>query len=203
MRIEARGLPISLDLEGQKVLLVGKCDAETARKREFCIEAGATVQTEQKFSAADLDGARLVLLAEREPKLAAKVHAAARKAGVLCWCADDPVHSDFAFPAIARMGDARVSVSTAGRSPALAARMRESFEAQLGERFARFVAGLGQHRAATKKQPPEARRRARRVEALDGFRLELRVSYPDWFTAPPATPAATGTRRRRRRPRAR
>ena len=72
MRIEARGLPLSLDLEGQKVLLVGKCDAETARKREFCIEAGAMVQAEHAFSAADLDGARLVLLAERDPKLAAR-----------------------------------------------------------------------------------------------------------------------------------
>ena len=199
MRIEARGLPISLDLEGQKVLLVGKCDAETARKREFCIEAGATVQAEQKFSAADLDGAQLVLLAERDPKLAAKVHTAARKAGVLCWCADDPVHSDFAFPAIARIGDARLAISTAGRSPALAARMRETFEAQLGERFARFVAGLGEHRAATRKEPPEARRRARRELALDGFRLELRVSYPDWFTSPPTTRAKKGKPRRRPR----
>jgi siroheme synthase (precorrin-2 oxidase/ferrochelatase) len=89
------------------------------------------------------------------------------------WCSDDPARSDFAMPAIAQLGPARIAISTAGGSPALAGKLRALFENQLGERFAEFARALARRRAGNTIEQ-------RRAD-VDGFELELRVRYPDWF----------------------
>jgi siroheme synthase (precorrin-2 oxidase/ferrochelatase) len=89
------------------------------------------------------------------------------------WCSDDPARSDFAMPAVAQLGPVRIAVATAGASPTLAGKLRATFEEQLGERFADFVRALGKRRAAHGIDE-------RRAD-VDGFELELRVRYPDWF----------------------
>jgi precorrin-2 dehydrogenase/sirohydrochlorin ferrochelatase len=86
------------------------------------------------------------------------------------------------MPAIARLGAARIAISTSGGSPALSSRMREAFEAALDGEFACFVDELAALRERLKKDEPDpVRRRAELQRALDGFELELRVRYPDWF----------------------
>jgi siroheme synthase (precorrin-2 oxidase/ferrochelatase) len=98
------------------------------------------------------------------------------------WCADDPAHSDLSMPAIARLGPARIAVSTAGQSPALAARLRQIFEAQLGERFGRFVEALGALRAELRREEPSVQaRHARLRAAADQLDLTVTARYPDWF----------------------
>jgi siroheme synthase (precorrin-2 oxidase/ferrochelatase) len=78
------------------------------------------------------------------------------------------------MPAIARLGPVTIAVATSGASPSLASRLRARIEEQLGETFARFAAALG----ARRKGGDIASRRA----DLDGFELEIRARYPDWFT---------------------
>jgi siroheme synthase (precorrin-2 oxidase/ferrochelatase) len=180
MRAESLGFPITFDVDGVAVLLVGDADdADAARKRLLLEEAGARVRAvaPDDFRADDCDGVRLVLLTRRDPAAAATVAAAARARGALVWCSDDPAGSDFAMPAIARLGPLRLAISTGGGSPSLASRLRALLEAQLGDTFARFVTAL----AARRRQGDVAARRA----DLDGFDLELRARYPDWFTRLP------------------
>jgi len=174
MRGDAIGFAITLDVEGQAVLVIGD-DADAARKRALLEDAGARVTQlrADEFADASVDGARLVLLSVREPALAARVSAAARARGVPVWCSDDPARSDFAMPAIAQLGPARIAVATAGASPTLAGKLRATFEKQLGERFADFVRALGRRRATHGVDE-------RRAD-VDGFELELHVRYPDWF----------------------
>jgi siroheme synthase-like protein len=183
MKAGATGLPITLDLDGRKVVLVGAPDdPETARKRALLADAGAQVTESARFVPAALDGARLVMLADRDPAQAAIVFAAAQARGVLCWCADQPACSDLAMPAIARVGAARFAISTSGRSPTLASALRAAIEQALGDGFARFVDALGELRERVQKDEPDpARRRAALAQAIDGFRLELAARYPDWF----------------------
>jgi siroheme synthase-like protein len=179
----ARGLPITLDLEGAQVVLVGGGD-EAERKGELCVEAGAElrrIDDGAAFRDADLDGARLALVTARDPALAARVHAAARARGILCWACDDPARSDLAMPAVARLGAARVAISTSGFSPVLAARLRAAIETALGERFTRFVEVLGALRERAKSEPDATRRRATLQAAVDGFSLEIAARYPEWF----------------------
>jgi uroporphyrin-III C-methyltransferase/precorrin-2 dehydrogenase/sirohydrochlorin ferrochelatase len=174
MRGEAVGFAITLDVEGQAVLVVGD-DADAARKRSLLEDAGARVTqlAPAVFSDGAVDGAKLVLSSARDPALAARVSAAARARGIPVWCSDDPACSDFAMPAVAQLGPVRLAISTSGGSPTLAGRLRAIFETQLGARFAAFGRALA------------ARRPARTIDErradVDGFELELRVRYPDWF----------------------
>ncbi|HEX9105420.1 MAG TPA: NAD(P)-dependent oxidoreductase, partial [Polyangia bacterium] len=117
MRGDAVGFAITLDVEGQAVLVVGD-DADAARKRALLEDARARVtqRAPADFSDADVDGARLELVSAREPALAARVSAAARARGVPVWCSDDPAHSDFAMPAVAQLGPVRITIATAGGS---------------------------------------------------------------------------------------
>lgn len=174
MRVDAAGLPITLDVEGWDVLVVGD-DADAVRKRALAEGAGARVTS---LSPADFDdaavaGKRLVMLSARDAALAARVSAAARSHGALVWCSDDPARSDFAMPAVAQLGPARITISTAGGSPSLAGRLRALFQAQLGERFADFARALAARR-------PRQTMDERRAD-LDGFDVKLEVTYPDWF----------------------
>jgi siroheme synthase-like protein len=184
MRVDAVGVPVTLDAEDARVVLVGGGD-ESDRKAQLCAEAGARVQRcddPKMFHDALLDGAKLAMVTARDRDLAARVFAAARARGVLVWSCDDPAHSDIAMPGVARLGRARVTVSTAGASPTLAGRMRAAFEEALGDRFAKFVEVLGALRERTQREEPDPeRRRAILTAALDGFALEIRASYPAWF----------------------
>lgn len=174
MRGDAIGFAITLDVEGQAVLLIGD-DADAARKRALLEDAGARVTQigAAEFADERVDGARLVLSSVRDAALAARVSDAARARGVPVWCSDDPARSDFAMPAVAQLGPARFAIATAGASPTLAGKLRATLEKQLGERFAEFVRALGRRRAAHSVDE-------RRAD-VDGFELELHVRYPDWF----------------------
>lgn len=174
MRLDAAGFPITFDVDGAHVLIVGD-DDDASRKRALLEEGGASVTLIAPDAFADdaVAGARLVLLTRRDRALAARVSAAARARGVSVWCSDDPARSDFAMPAIARLGPLRVAISTAGGSPALASRLRALVEERLGERFAEFARQLAARR-------PERSIDERRAD-LDGFDLEIDVDYPDWF----------------------
>jgi precorrin-2 dehydrogenase / sirohydrochlorin ferrochelatase len=175
MRLDAPGFPINFDVDGQPVVVIGS-DDDATRKCALLQDAGARV-TQLPPGAFDDDatlaGARLVLLTVRDPSLAARVSAAARARGVLAWCSDNPGCSDFAMPAIAQLGPARLAISTAGGSPSLAARLRALLEAQLGDRFAAFARALAARR-------PERSIDERRAD-LDGFDLHVEVKYPDWW----------------------
>jgi siroheme synthase (precorrin-2 oxidase/ferrochelatase) len=174
MRGEAVGFAVTLDVEGQAVLVVGD-DADAARKKALLEDAGARVTqiAADEFVDAAVDGTRLVLCSVREPALATRVSAAARARGVPVWCSDDPERSDFAMPAVAQLGPVRLTVSTSGGSPTLAGKLRAIFEKQLGERFADFGRALARRRGGHTVNE--------RRSDLDGFDLELRAEYPDWF----------------------
>jgi len=180
MQANATGLPITLDLEGKIVVLVGLGE-EADRKRELLTQAGAEVRAADGFAESLLEGAALVMVTVRDPALAERVQAACRKRNLLVWCCDDPPHSDLAMPAVARVGTARIAVSTSGASPALAGRLRSALEQALGERFARFVEVLAALRERAKQDGDEARRRATLQAAVEGFEVEATVKYPKWF----------------------
>lgn len=144
--------PVCLRLTGRSVLVVGGGAVATGRVRGLR-DAGASVRvvaleaSEQlraaaergeislelrPFSAEDLAGAMLVVSAVDDPRASEQVASAARARGVLCTVADRPALCDFTMPSVGRRGPITVAVSTAGKAPALAARLRRRFEAQLG-----------------------------------------------------------------------
>lgn len=59
---------------------------------------------------------------------------------------DDPEHCTFIAPAVLRRSDLTVAISTGGKAPALAVRLREELEARLGPEYGRFLELAGELR---------------------------------------------------------
>ena len=68
-------------------------------------------------------------------------------AGVWINAADDPAHCSFTVPARVRRGALLVTFATGGQSPALAAWLRERFDAELGPEYEQLLAMLAEARA--------------------------------------------------------
>jgi precorrin-2 dehydrogenase / sirohydrochlorin ferrochelatase len=117
--------------------------------------------SQRVFEPADLDRAFLVIAATSSVKVHRVVFREARRRGVLCNAVDEPERCDFYYPAVVRRGDLQIAISTGGRSPALAQRLRRELEAQFGPEYKAWLDQLGRSRAAlfARSMNPEARRR--------------------------------------------
>ncbi|HSR35993.1 MAG TPA: bifunctional precorrin-2 dehydrogenase/sirohydrochlorin ferrochelatase [Desulfurivibrionaceae bacterium] len=98
------------------------------------------------YLAGDLAGAFLVIAATDDPDVQERVHAEAEAGNILLNVADVPKWCNFILPATTRQGDLMLSVSTAGKSPALARRLREGFDREFGPEYAVLVELLGELR---------------------------------------------------------
>jgi siroheme synthase-like protein len=81
--------------------------------------------------------------------------------GVLLSSVDDTASSRFIYPAIHRLGDLIVAVSSSGHSPALASRLRDRFASQLGPEYGRLLEILGPLRPEVAARFPEFETRKR------------------------------------------
>jgi precorrin-2 dehydrogenase len=158
--------PMFLKLEGKQCLVVGAGKIgepkiggllETgARIRVVSLDASPAVREWARagkielevraFSAEDLDGAFLAIVATNSRTLNERVYRAAQSRGVLCNVVDVPDLCDFFYPAIVRRGALQIAISTAGQSPSLAQKIRQQLEKQFGPGYASWVAELGETR---------------------------------------------------------
>jgi precorrin-2 dehydrogenase / sirohydrochlorin ferrochelatase len=151
----SRYYPICLDVRGKKCVVVGG-GVVAERKVSGLLESGAAVTviaadltpaliewaaagrieaTPRAYQTGDLNGAVLAIAATGDERVNAAVADDARSAGVLVNVVDDPPRCDFIVPSVVRRGDLTVSVSTGGRSPALARLVREDLERALGPEY--------------------------------------------------------------------
>ncbi|OHB28606.1 MAG: hypothetical protein A2X84_09015 [Desulfuromonadaceae bacterium GWC2_58_13] len=97
----------------------------------------------------DLAGAFLAFAATDDPRVNAAVAEEARRLNIPVNIADDPEGSDFLLPATFFRGDLAIAVTTGGRSPALAAQVRDHLAALIGpewETVLEIAAALRQKR---------------------------------------------------------
>ena len=73
---------------------------------------------------------------------------------VLCNAVDDVDHCHFAVPSIVRRGELLLAISTGGRAPALAKRLRRRLSDELGWEWEALVDVLGEVRDATLPHRP-------------------------------------------------
>jgi len=130
----------SLVQAGTAVWVVAPC--ATPRIKEWAA-SGGIAWLPRKFSPADLEGKFLVVAATSSVAVNDFVFQEARSRDVLCNVVDDPPRCDFFYPAVLRRGDLQIAVSTNGKSPALAQRLRERFEREFGPEYAESVRKLG------------------------------------------------------------
>lgn len=97
----------------------------------------------KEFAAADLDGAFLVIAATSIPSVNEAVYRAADLRGILCNAVDDIANCHFYYGSVVQRGDLQIAISTNGKSPALAQRLRRELEAQFGPEYESWIEWLG------------------------------------------------------------
>ena len=70
----------------------------------------------------------LLAVATNNQKLNDQLSKRARSAGCMVYVADNPSISDFILPAVSRIGEVRIAMSTGGKSPAMAKVLRQRVE---------------------------------------------------------------------------
>jgi len=171
--------PLYMDLEGRKCLVVG-AGAVAARKVRALLECGARVTVvgedpvpalqrlesesltirARKFRRSDMGRYSLVVGATDDSVVNRTVSRESRKRGIPVNIVDVPEESTFIVPAVHRRGDLAIAVSTGGKSPAAARRIREDLEERYGGDYAVMIALLGAHREEMMTAVPGHRRRA-------------------------------------------
>lgn len=158
--------PMFMKLEGRQCLVVGAGKVgepkiagllETgARIRVVALDASPAIREWARagkielelrtFTNDDLQGAFLVVVATASRTLNERIYHEAQRLGILCNVVDVPDLCDFFYPSIVRRGDLQIAVSTAGKSPSLAQKIRQQLEKQFGPAYAAWVAELGETR---------------------------------------------------------
>ena len=161
--------PVFLELSGKRAVVIG-AQAVAEGKAAALAAAGAevTVLENGAWSPADLEGAFVCVAHSSDPSERDAIALAARDRGVLVNVMDDVSNCDFAAPAVVRRGDLVLAISTGGRSPALARKLREELEDRFGPEWADVVDVLLEVRQETLALLPDLPERSRRWSgALD------------------------------------
>lgn len=180
--------PISLELQGRRAVVIGEL-AVRERKHQGLLAAGADVtiiaeepsiildalETEGRakvvrrgYEPGDLVGAFVAIASSDDEEVREAIWLESRDQHVLLNTVDDIPHCDWAAPALVRRGDLILAISTGGRSPALAKRLREDLSRQFGPEWTDMLEVLGDVREETLPLLPDMRDRSRRwTRALD------------------------------------
>ena len=169
--------PVFLDLRGRRAVVIGGgavaeqkvlgllsagahvtvVSPETTPRLAELAAAGGIDLRRRPYRSGDLAGAWLAIAGTDDRAANARVWAEAEREGVLMNAVDDLDHCSFIAPAIHREGSITVAVSTSGKSPALAARLRQRVARLVGPAEARLCALLGELRPELAARIPDSR----------------------------------------------
>lgn len=163
--------PIFLDLTGKKCLVLGDGPDITA-KVQALRDAGALVERRPRnFEPEDLLGCWLVITSLPDNS---EVFRLCEERKILCNSVDDPAHCRFSFGAVHAQGDLTIAISTNGVAPALAVRLREKIQREIGPEHGEFLALLKEVRSEIAARIPDFNiRRELWYRIVDSNALEL------------------------------
>ncbi|MGD9333443.1 MAG: bifunctional precorrin-2 dehydrogenase/sirohydrochlorin ferrochelatase [Desulfobacterales bacterium] len=158
-----RYYPVNLDIRNRKCLVVGAGDVGTRKvitlldcgaivvvvsptvtdKIEELSNKGLIILERRGFKPIDLEHMFMVIGATDNPELNRQIHTGAERLGMLCNIADRPEVCNFILPAIVNRGDLIIAISTSGKSPAFAKKMRKDLEKKFGTEYAEFLTLMG------------------------------------------------------------
>ena len=164
--------PVFLNVSGKRCVVVGGGPV-ALRKARVLLESGANVEVispelcselaelakdgqicvfHRQHQPGDLQDAFVAIAATNSSDINLRVVKEARSNAVLVNVVDDAENSDFIFPSYVRRGDITIAVSTAGRSPALARKIRTRLEKIFGDEYASLALLVSEVRAEVKRQ---------------------------------------------------
>jgi precorrin-2 dehydrogenase/sirohydrochlorin ferrochelatase len=200
--------PILLDLTKIRVALVGNgaaalrrlqlLDQDGARHLAvFCddplpaLEAAAGSRLRRALpSPTDLAGVQIVFAADLDDAWLAALSATAQAIGILVHIEDKPALGTVHAPALLRRGDLLITVSTNGRSPGLAQRLKRFLEGVFGEEWQDRLDALAALREGWRESGAGMAEIARWTDALVDRHHWLRDDERPADRALTATPSA-------------
>jgi siroheme synthase-like protein len=174
-RLMTELFPIFLKLGGRSALVVGGGKMAALRVQQL-IRAGASVTVIAPKVGAEIEGLAkagsmvlvrrgfertdinrsyfVVIAATNDSKVQRAVSEEAERRGILCNVVDKPEFCNFYTPAIVDRGELKIAISTSGRSPSLAGKMREYLEEAIPENAADLTRTVGLLRSRLKLEIP-------------------------------------------------
>jgi precorrin-2 dehydrogenase/sirohydrochlorin ferrochelatase len=155
--------PIYLDITNKRCIVVGGGDVaerKMVRLLEFCAHVtviGKTLtpalETMKKegridhidadYDEAFIDDAFLVIGATDRDDINEKISRDGKEKGILVNIVDDPDKCDFILPSLLQQGDLLIAISTGGKSPALAKKLRHELENIYGPEYQTLLNVMG------------------------------------------------------------
>lgn len=195
-------IPIVIDPDTTRMALIGR--GEVAEKRLALLDDGgvgdlvvfsdaASLDLEEAAggrlrshlpTAAELSAFQVVWIADLPLDLAVPLAVAVRAQGHLVNIEDVKGYCDFHNPALVRRGDLLLTVSTNGRSPGLAVRIKQQLAEAFGPEWAERLSRIGTKRRAWK-------RRARPLSELASL-TDAAIDSKGWLESGIATARRTG-----------
>ena len=176
--------PVGLNLSGRRCVVIGD-DREAIEKDEALREVGADVLWIKDANAVrdeDVREAFFVISTPQDAALAARLRALADEHRFLLCAIDQPRFGFVAMQAVAKAGPVRIAISTGGIAPRVGRRIREAFQTALDDTFVRFIDCLNAQRERNRSRlDTSTARREAMIGVAEGFEIELRVRYPEWF----------------------
>jgi len=123
--------------------------------------AGEVEHRRRRYQPGDLEGFFLAYAATNEDRVHEEIAREAASAGVLLNVVDRPHLCTFVVPSVLTRGDLTVAVSTAGGSPALARRVRQTIAAVLGPEYEQALVILALLRDRLRASPMSSTERRR------------------------------------------
>jgi siroheme synthase-like protein len=183
--------PVFLDLAGKKCLVTGE-GPEMLFKVKTLVDASANVLYVNPYAESGIQamaeagllkweprdfqpedlGDCFLVITNREDNT--EIFRLAEENRVLCNAVDDPANCRFSFGSVHRQGDLTIAISTNGWSPALAVRIKERLEREVGPEYGALLALLKELRAEiTARIPDLAARRNLWYRIVDSDALKL------------------------------
>jgi siroheme synthase-like protein len=164
--------PILLNIQGKKCLVVGGGQvalrkAKTLLEHDanievvsptFCLELNQLAKDkalkvhQRDYRTEDLKGAFIAIAATDNVKTNKRVSSEARRQGVLVNVVDNPKNSNFIVPSYLKRGDVIIAVSTSGKSPALARKIKSELDKNFKVEYEHLAVVADEVRSQLKQQ---------------------------------------------------
>lgn len=194
--------PIYLDITDKRCIIIGGGDV-AERKVERLLEFGARVVVVGKtltrtlagmkhdgriehinadYTINLIDGASLVIGATDSDDVNSAISRDAKQKGILVNIVDDPDKCDFILPSLFTRGDLLISISTGGKSPALAKKIRQEIEKYYGPEFQILVDIMGSLREKLLTKGYSSDKNKRLFESVVYSDILQHIQKKDWET---------------------
>ena len=192
--------PIFLDLNQQNVVVVGGGEV-AERKIKNLLTYGCTIYISSPhltphlqqlvaikrihhipYESLDtyMDTTFMVIAATDDTKVNTRIASQAKKHGLLVNTVDQPKDCNFIMPSIVKRGNLQIAISTAGKSPALAKKIRKSLESSFPPEYDLFAELLGIIRTKLLSQDqPSSKNKVIFQQLVDSNLLEM-ITHKNW-----------------------